>query len=400
MRCTCSRRALAVARYLRYHCTILICEHDGTDAKDGTMAKLSGQQIQTLQAAMLDAFNYDALEELLLFHLDKYLNRIVAVGDNLPAILLDMITLAEREGWTGDLLRAIAAERPNLPALQTTIAALLAQADAPEPPGAEPDPLATTRPFEPETAPVDAGPFMMGAEPVPDLSPDESPLHQVHVAAFRIGRFPVMHREYGEFLRRVQAAEPPRDVGWFLREPTADRLDHPVTGVSWHDALAYCAWLSSATSRRYRLPTEAEWEKAAGWDAATGQKRRYPWGDEFALERCNVLESGIGATTPCEHYGGAGASPWGCLDMIGNVQEWTSTAWGRRREQPDYPYPYRSDDGREDPDAGPADARVLRVHRGGSYRDPMAGVRCTARGASPPDSHLAWRGFRVVMDIS
>ena len=63
-----------------------------------------------------------ALEELLLFHLDKYLNRIVAVGDNLPAIMLDVITLAEREGWTGDLLRAIAAERPNLPDLQTTVA--------------------------------------------------------------------------------------------------------------------------------------------------------------------------------------------------------------------------------------------------------------------------------------
>jgi formylglycine-generating enzyme required for sulfatase activity len=240
----------------------------------------------------------------------------------------------------------------------------------------------------------------MGVEPGQDISPHESPRHEVRLSAFRIGRFPVTNREYAEFLRLEGTPEPPRDVGWFLREPPSDRLDHPVTGVSWHDALAYCAWLSRQTARRYRLPTEAEWEKAAGWDATTGQSRRYPWGDEFEATRCNVAESAIGTTTPCGRYGEIGTSPYGCLDMIGNVQEWTSTAWGRRRQQPDYPYPYRADDGRENLEAAPSDARILRVHRGGSYRDLAAGVRCTARGASSPDSRLAWRGFRVIMNVA
>jgi iron(II)-dependent oxidoreductase len=242
----------------------------------------------------------------------------------------------------------------------------------------------------------------MGAGPAEALSPHESPQHPAPLAEYRIGRFPVTNSQYREFLRQERGAEPPRDTGWFLREPPRDRLDHPVTGVSWSDAVAYCQWLSRETGRKYRLPSEAEWEKAASWEpvqagAASGRKLRYPWGAEFAVERCNVLESGIGATTPCDRYGDPGASPYGCRDMIGNVQEWVSTAWGSQRERPNFPYPYRPDDGREDPDVDP---RVLRVHRGGAYRDPAAKVRCTARAAAAPDSRLAWRGFRVVMDVT
>jgi formylglycine-generating enzyme required for sulfatase activity len=273
-------------------------------------------------------------------------------------------------------------------------------------PGAETAPFSRVKPFEPETVPVSAGQFLMGAEPATDISPHESPLHQLLLPAFRIGRFPVTNGEYREFLRLDKGVDPPRDTGWFLREPPADRLDHPVAGVSWHDAVAYTGWLSLQTGRRYRLPTEAEWEKAASWipenEAGTsaGHKRRYPWGDEFAFERCNVLESGIGTTNPCGRYGEAGASLWGCQDMIGNVQEWTSTAWGSQRDLPGYLYPYRADDGREDPDSVQTGPHVLRVHRGGSYRDAAAGVRCTARGASAPEARLAWRGFRVVMDVS
>jgi formylglycine-generating enzyme required for sulfatase activity len=366
------------------------------------MANLSGGQIETLQQTLLDAFDYAALEELLLFGLDRRLDQIAGQGHSLRAIVLDVITLAEREGWTANLLHAVAEARPNLPALQAVVRDLLSQAEAPGPPRADGAAFERAKPFEPETVLAPAGTFLMGAGPADALSPHESPQHPVLLAEHRIGRFPVTNSQYREYLRQERAAEPPRDTGWFLREPPRDRLDHPVAGVSWNDAVAYCQWLSRVTGRHYRLPTEAEWEKAASWEpaqdsAASGRKRRYPWGDEFAVERCNVLESGIGATTPCAHYGDAGASAYGCRDMIGNVQEWVSTAWGGQRDRPDFPYPYRPDDGREYPDVDP---RVLRVHRGGAYRDPAARVRCTARAAAPPDSRLAWRGFRVVMDVT
>lgn len=263
------------------------------------------------------------------------------------------------------------------------------------------------RPFEPQTMLVAAGPFLMGADPAPPDGPFEAPQHQVSLAGFRLGRFPVTNRQYAAFIRQEKSIDPPKDAGWFLREPPAERLDHPVTGVSWHDAVAYCRWLSDQTSRAYRLPTEAEWEKAASWitrgdawqNAGLGTKLAYPWGDEWDVERCNVRESGIGTTTPVGTYGDAGASPCGCEDMLGNVQEWTSTAWGSRKDSPDYAYPYRPDDGREDTEPDQPAPGIWRVHRGGSFRESAAGVRCTARSASAPDSRLRWRGLRVAMDI-
>ena len=106
-----------------------------------------------------------------------------------------------------------------------------------------------------------------------------------------------------------------------------------------------------------------------------------------------------GTTTAVGSCGPDGASPYGCEDMVGNVQEWTSTGWGSRKDNPDYVYPYRPDDGREDPETTQAVPGLWRVHRGGSYREDAVSLRCTARGASAPDSRLRWRGFRVAMDI-
>jgi formylglycine-generating enzyme required for sulfatase activity len=263
------------------------------------------------------------------------------------------------------------------------------------------------QPFEPETMLIPSGPFLMGTDTPPPIGSLEAPQHQVAPRGFRLGRYPVTNRQYAAFIRAEKAIDEPRGTGWFLREPPAERLDHPVTGVSWHDAVAYCHWLSDRTGRAYRLPSEAEWEKAASWEAsqqgreegAPGRQRLYPWGDDWDPSRCNSQESGIGTTTAVGSYGPAGASPYGCEDMAGNVQEWTSTAWGSRKDNPDYVYPYRPDDGREDlatPQAGPG---LWRVHRGGSYREDAASLRCTARGASAPDSRLRWRGFRVAMDI-
>ena len=162
-----------------------------------------------------------------------------------------------------------------------------------------------------------------------------------------------------------------------------------MTGVNWHDARAYYDWLSRATGRRYRLPTEAEWEKAAR--GTNG--RRYPWGDAWEAGRC---PQGAQSTAPVSAYPG-GASVYGCCDLLGNVQQWTSTLWGSEPDQPAFPYPYEGSDGREDPEAERQMDRTFRICRGGGYRDAPTKLRCTARGFSPPDTRVAWRGFRVVL---
>jgi formylglycine-generating enzyme required for sulfatase activity len=251
-----------------------------------------------------------------------------------------------------------------------------------------------TKPFEPETVFVPAGPFLMGADPGEGIPGYETPQHAATLPAYRIGRFPITNRQYAEFIRSVKAQDVPKDAGWFLREPPADRLDHPVSGVSWSDAVVYCSWLSDASGRLYRLPSEAEWEKAARVPSTgSGPGHRYPWGDEWDATRANAGSTDTTAVTAHP----AGASPCGCEDMLGNVQEWTRSLWGSQPGQPDFLYPYRPDDGREvaDPTRLPAEARL--VHRGGSYKSQPSELRCAARGSAAPDSRIPWRGFRVVM---
>jgi formylglycine-generating enzyme required for sulfatase activity len=240
--------------------------------------------------------------------------------------------------------------------------------------------------FEPETILIPAGPFLMGSI----LAPEEQPPHAVDLPVYRIGKYPVTNRQYAEFLKRNPKREAPPRAGWFNRQPPKTRLDHPVAGVSWHDACAYCAWLSQATEagRTYRLPSEAEWEKAArGVDG-----RLYPWGEAWVKDCCNVDSA---ETSAVDQYPD-GASPYGCLDMLGNVQEWTNTLWGADLNQSDFSYPYEANDGREEETAG----YVMRIHRGGSFRSQAAEVRCSARSASHADSRVTWRGFRVVMALT
>lgn len=227
----------------------------------------------------------------------------------------------------------------------------------------------------------------MGSQPGPGIQPYEMPRHQVVLPAYQIGKYPVTNQQYAEFTKQERQQAVP--TGWFLRQPPRDKLEHPVTGVSWHDARAYCEWLSQVTGRHYRLPTEAEWEKAArGTDG-----RQYPWSDAWETGRC---PQGAQSTAPVTAYPG-GASGYVCCDLLGNVQQWTSTLWGSEPDPTDFPYPYDGGDGREDPEAEKQLDPTYRIHRGGSYRDTPADLRCTARGFSPPDSKVVWRGFRVVL---
>jgi formylglycine-generating enzyme required for sulfatase activity len=231
----------------------------------------------------------------------------------------------------------------------------------------------------------------MGSQPGEGITAHETPLHQVDLPAYRIGRYPVTNRQYAVFLKQERRQEVPDKRVWMLREPPADKLDHPVVGVSWHDARTYCDWLFRQTGRRYRLPTEAEWEKAArgakGW--------HYPWGDDWEDGRCHHSSDRTQPVTASPE----GASAYGCCEMLGNVQEWTSTLWGSDPKATAFPYPYRVNDGREDLEAEQRLPVVYRVHRGGSYRDDRSKLRCSARGYAAPTSMIGWRGFRVVLDV-
>lgn len=252
---------------------------------------------------------------------------------------------------------------------------------------------ATTKllPFEPETVLIPAGPFVMGSAPVPGIPQYEMPQHTVELPAYRIGKYPVTNHQYAEFLKCVKTQEEPKRAGWFLREPPQAKLDHPVVGVSWYDACAYCAWLGEKTGRAYRLPSEAEWEKAArGSDG-----RRYPWGNDWAENCANVNHND---TTPVGAYA-AGVSPYGCLDLLGNVQEWTCTLWGSQPDAPAFGYPYDPHDGREITAPGDLPQPPRLVQRGGSFKSAPDEVRCAARGGADPASKIAWRGFRVAMEI-
>lgn len=288
----------------------------------------------------------------------------------------------EKPVWRGDESRV---DR-ELAAIATEVAAIVSGTQS----------ISTLEPplqsFEPNTILIPAGPFLMGSD---DDDDNEAPQHEIDLPIYHIGKYPITNREYAEFIKRTRY-EPPERPNWDLREPPEGKLDHPVAGVSWLDAVAYCQWLSEETGRSYRLPTEAEWEKAASW--ADGQKCLHPWGDVFDANNCNSKEAALNDTTPAGSYSPQGDSFYGCADMMGNVQEWTSTLWGSSERENYFPYPYQANDGREDLEASHLHF-VLRVYRGSSFRDDQSKARCTLRRYTSHKGSSRWRGFRVVLEI-
>ena len=165
-----------------------------------------------------------------------------------------------------------------------------------------------------------------------------------------------------------------------------DKANHPVVKVSWYDAMEYCKWLNEKLQGEIgalavRLPTEAEWEKAARGE----QGNEWPWGNEFDAAKCNSSEGGKGDTTPVGAYSPQGDSPYGAADMAGNVWEWCHSIFK--------PYPYKADDGREKESGS-----ELRVVRGGAW---IVDRSARARGVSPqatlPALVTDFIGFRVVV---
>jgi formylglycine-generating enzyme required for sulfatase activity len=235
--------------------------------------------------------------------------------------------------------------------------------------------------FEPEMVLVSGGKFLLGSARGRDQNARmvEQPQETHHLPDYYLGLTAVTNTQYLAF---VQATErnPPRD--WRKGRPPRGKEHHPVVNVSWYDAVAYCRWLAGVTGKPYRLPTEAEWEKGArGPDG-----RIYPWGDRWDPARCNTKESGIEDTTPAGAYP-QGASPYGLLDMAGNVWEWTSSLY---RD-----YPYRADDGRESPDS--AESRVL---RGSSWLNLYDSTRCAYRRSYTPAYGSRIHGFRCCLSAA
>jgi formylglycine-generating enzyme required for sulfatase activity/predicted phosphodiesterase len=237
---------------------------------------------------------------------------------------------------------------------------------------------------------VPSGPFWMGTRsnksfpgmPVDQLG-REQPARRVTVADFYIGRFPVTNAQYERFVRATGHGIPFRDdprsrhMGW---DPTTGRYppgrsDHPVVMVSWHDAVAFCRWLGG------RLPTEAQWEKAA----RGGRSLEWPFGDLWNEQFCNSSELKYEDTTTVGTFSPHGDSRFGIADLAGNVMEWCSTLYRS--------YPYRPEDGRESPDT-PAQ----RVVRGGAWALDRVAARCAFRHGVNPSDHGPTIGFRVVFD--
>ncbi|HEV7893767.1 MAG TPA: SUMF1/EgtB/PvdO family nonheme iron enzyme [Pyrinomonadaceae bacterium] len=271
---------------------------------------------------------------------------------------------------------------------------------------------------EGEMVSVPAGEFLMGASRDSFAYDNEYPAREVFVPEFRIARLPVTINEFARFVweggygrrefwtdegwawkekegwtlplywREIPNVDPEDgdDVefyGWAVRgmfgEDLADLSNHPVTGVSFYEAEAYARFACK------RLPTEAEWEKAASWDAHGNTKRRFAWGDEEPdPTRCNYGMNFWG-TTPVGSFH-AGASPYGCLDMSGNVWEWTSTPFEAFPGFEPFPYPEYSQvwfDG---------DHRVL---KGGSWATSPQVLRTSFRNFFRRHFRIAFAGLRL-----
>jgi formylglycine-generating enzyme len=220
---------------------------------------------------------------------------------------------------------------------------------------------------------IPAGFFLMGSKHGPE---NEMPLHEVWVDSFGIGRFPVTNREFKIFVDDANASTPT-----FWSDPMFSNPAQPVVGVSWDDAMAYCAWLRQRTRKDFRLPTEAEWERAA-----RGRREGclYPWGDEPPWER--------GYAGYDEKTGGperVGVNPpndFGLHDMSEGVHEWCNDYY-----DPHY-YRYSSEKNPQGPAGGPR-----RVSRGGSWRHRIKFSRCAARSSLPPTFKYADYGFRLAL---
>jgi iron(II)-dependent oxidoreductase len=227
---------------------------------------------------------------------------------------------------------------------------------------------------------IPAGSFRMGSQ---DGDESEKPVHEVSVKAFFIDQYEVTNQQYQEFMRATGYAAPK-----YWNDSDYNKPDHPVVGVSWNDAVAYCQWVQK------RLPTEEEWEKAARGKNGLQTSAQYPWGDTpphaGGIFRANYdpgsfSEDGYAKTAPVKSFesGGALWDDGKVYNMVGNVREWTASWF--------MPYPnsqFKSS----------RLGQKYYVVRGGSWKDSASYTRVAARDGWSPQSKQPHLGFRCAKD--
>jgi sulfatase modifying factor 1 len=224
--------------------------------------------------------------------------------------------------------------------------------------------------IEPLLVRVPAGWFWMGCEIGRD---DEKPVHRVWVDDFELAACQVTNEEYACFLATTRSPEP---ACW--NDPKFNHPKMPVVAVSWHEAVSYCDWLSRTTGKPYRLPTEAEWERAARGGA---EKQLYSWGDAPPQEDPHYAGRWKNGPEPVGLYPPSG---YGLYNLGDNVHEWCFD-W--------YDASYYSSSPERNPQ-GP-DHGSRRASRGGSWRHQVKVARVAARSSIPPEFQYADYGFRV-----
>ncbi|MFP4349193.1 MAG: SUMF1/EgtB/PvdO family nonheme iron enzyme, partial [Desulfococcaceae bacterium] len=292
---------------------------------------------------------------------------------------------------------------------------------------------------------VPGGPFHMGS----DKNVREKPpgLNKHLNYDYWISRYPITNAQFEEFVKAGGYTERrfwrvAEKAGFWKESGFKGRYDndyrtrpneyrspfhlpnHPVVGIALYEALAFTEWLTEIWEKnemiskkwRIRLPSEAEWEKAARggleipepmvigaacenhWDqkavciSNTEPEREYPWGNRIDKEKANYDDTGIGSTSAVGCFS-AGESRYGCLDMAGNVWDWTRSLWGKSFSRPEFKYPYVPSPEREDEFA---DNEIKRVLRGGAFYNTSDDLRCASRNNDDPDSRFDRFGFRCV----
>ena len=232
--------------------------------------------------------------------------------------------------------------------------------------------------LEPVFALIPSGSYLMGCAAGRD---EEKPVHRVYVDAFELAVHQARNRDWAVFM---EATRHPPPKHW--SDPEFSHSDQPVVAVNWFEAAKYCDWFGSLTGRRYRLPTEAEWE----WAALGGREcALYPWGDQAPQDWPEYIHRWAGEVTGPLPVGLGTPNPYGLFDVSENVHEWCADWFDRA---------YYAASAEHNP-SGPASGD-RKASRGGSWRHQIKVSRCAARSSIPPAFEYADYGFRLVRDPS